>query len=113
MNCPKCGSSELYRKHPHSLNLQCDRCGYCFTDSQPQQPILSAQAYRKSQPRGTHTVRVWYCPSDSSKYSFSVTYGGGIAHFGEFPDDPFLKGCYVSPQEALEAGVKWVKGEQP
>jgi hypothetical protein len=56
-----------------------------------------------------HLVSAWRCPVDPSRYSFSITYGGGIARFDEFPDDPYLKGCYATPQEALEAGIAEVK----
>lgn len=112
MKCPKCGSPETYRKNPLDLTVWCDACGYSFKDEQPQKPILSTKTYRKFAPRGTHKVSVWYCPADSSKYSFSVTYGGGIAHFSEFQEDPFLSGAFDSPQLAMEAGIRWVRGEQ-
>lgn len=109
MNCPNCGSTELYRRHPHSLIICCERCDYSFDDKQPQHPILCTGAYRRSQPRGMHLVSAWHCPTNSERYSFSITYGGGIVKFDEFPDDPYLKGCYATPQEALYAGIAEVK----
>lgn len=112
MNCPKCGSDQTYRKHPLDLTVWCDRCGYSFTDSQPQKPIFSTQAYRKSAPRGTHRVSVPCCKCDSSKYSFSITFGGGIAHKGEYASKDYPGGCYSTPGEALGAGVKWVRGRR-
>lgn len=112
MKCPKCGSSETYRKNPQDLTVWCDACGYRFSDEQPQRPILSTNVRKDSSPRrGVHSVKVWLCPTDKSKYSFSVSYGTGIAHMQEFPEDPFLSGAFNTAREALEAGIRWVRGE--
>ncbi len=61
--------------------------------------------------KGTHYVSVWYCPADSSKYSFSLVYGSGVCIFNEFSEDRYLSGSYTTPQEALEAGIAEVKND--
>lgn len=109
MKCPKCSSNQTYRRHPHSLEVRCDRCGHSFQAGQAQGPILEAKVYcPRGAMRGTHRVTVWYCPTDSIRYSFALSFGGGIRAFHEFPDDPDLSGCYSTPEEALQAGEKKV-----
>ena len=107
MNCPKCKASanQLYRTSPHSLSVRCSRCKYSFQAKQPQKPYLRQVIYKKTAPRGTHYVSVWRCPINESKYSFCITYGGGIVGFNEFSDHPYLSGCYASIESALEAGI--------
>jgi len=55
--------------------------------------------------KGTHYISVWYCPTDSSRYSFALTYGAGTCMFNEFLEDPYLSGSYSTPEEALKAGT--------
>lgn len=111
MNCPKCGSGDTYRKNPQDLTVWCDACGHSFRDNQPKRPIVSTKVYKKLAPRGTHNVQVWLCPTDPTKYSFCITFGVGIAYMGEFSSDPYLSGAYITPQLAMEAGIRWVRGE--
>lgn len=108
--CPKCGGKENYRKALDDLVVYCDRCQYSWQDKQPKKPILETSVYMsRGAMKGKHNVAVWYCPADPSRYSFSLTYGGGACNFGEFVDDPYLSGSYTTPQEALEAGIAEVK----
>jgi hypothetical protein len=106
MNCPNCGSDELYRKHPQDLKVWCDRCGYCFKEQQPQQPILSKQVWKSKRLRGSYYITVWHCRSARERYSFTYCYGSSLpVQFNDFPDSPYLRGSYGTPQEALEAGI--------
>ncbi|PSF33870.1 hypothetical protein C7H19_19290 [Aphanothece hegewaldii CCALA 016] len=104
--CPKCGNPEIYRKHPHSLDIYCDRCGHLGRVSQVLKPFLESKVYRRKSPKGTHTVQVWLCPNNKRHYSFSITYGQGMMAFNEFPEDPYLSGCFENAGEALKAGIE-------
>ncbi|MFN6559528.1 MAG: hypothetical protein RMY28_006940 [Nostoc sp. ChiSLP01] len=106
MNCPNCGSSEIYRQNPTQRQVYCDRCGYSWQVKQPQIPLLEKKIYvSQGSMKGQHYVSVWYCPIDSSKYSFSLNYGGGVCLFNEFLEDPYLSGSYSTPEKALQAGI--------
>lgn len=106
MNCPSCGSTELYRRHPQDLAVLCDHCHYSFNDKQPQQPILSKEVWKSKGLRGSYYITVWCCPIDSERYSFTYCYGSSLpTRFDEFPDSPYLSGSYPTPQTALSAGI--------
>src|SRR6478672_934092 len=104
MNCPKCGSQDLYRKNPLSMTVHCDRCQHSFQARQTQQPLLKVSRY-SSKLGGRYYVSVWLHPVNTNCYSFSYSVGGSLpVRFNEFASDPYLSGCYSSPEEALEAG---------
>lgn len=109
MNCPNCGSTELYRRHPQDLTVYCERCNYSFEDKQPQQPILSKEVWKSKRLRGSYYITVWRCPTNSQRYSFTYCYGSSLpTRFNEFPDSPCLSGSYPTPQAALQAGIDYI-----
>ncbi|MCC5640822.1 hypothetical protein LC593_34360 [Nostoc sp. CHAB 5844] len=112
MNCPNCGSSEIYRKNPTERQVYCNRCNYSWEVEQPQIPFLEKVVYvSRGSLKGQHYIAVWYCPIDLSKYSFSLYYAGGVCMFNKFNDNPYLSGSYSTPEEALEAGIAEVKND--
>ncbi|BDI20472.1 hypothetical protein ANSO36C_62740 (plasmid) [Nostoc cf. commune SO-36] len=111
-NCPKCGSKEIYRKALDDLVVYCDCCHHSWEDKQPKRPILETSVYMsRGAMKGKHNVTVWHCPTDPERYSFSLTYGGGVCMFSEFSEDRYLSGSYTTPEEALEAGITEVKND--
>lgn len=107
--CPKCNSSEIYRKSKHDLVIWCNSCGHNWETNQVAFPIQEFKLYKsKGSARGTYYIFVWLCPQDKSKFSFSLSYGGGIARFEQFPEDPYLKGVFNTSQDAINAGIEEV-----
>ncbi|BAZ33615.1 hypothetical protein NIES4074_61290 (plasmid) [Cylindrospermum sp. NIES-4074] len=115
MKCPSCGSSETYRKAKHSLIVNCDRCRHIWEVNQVAFPIAQFRLYKsKGAMRGNHYIDVWLCPSDKSKFSFSLRYQSSfncIFPNPDYPEDPYLKGMFDNPQLAIEAGIKQVYQE--
>lgn len=105
MNCPKCLSSDIYRKSPLSLDIYCAKCHFCWKARQVLRPFLTQEVYRKTPPKGKHKVSVWCCPLNPKRYSFQITYGSGIMRFEEFTSSPYLSGDYPTAEEALKSGV--------
>jgi len=108
-NCPKCHSPDSYRKDPRSLTVYCQKCKHTWQAKQTAKALLRATVYSPKAPRGNHDVTVWHCPIDSSKYSFSITFGAGVVAFEEFEGHPYNCGQFDTPEEALNAGIKYVK----
>ncbi|MFB2878698.1 hypothetical protein [Floridanema aerugineum] len=107
--CPKCHYPDIYRRDPRSLTVYCSKCGHSWQSNQTLRALLRVAVYRTRAPRGNHDISVWHCPIDSSKYSFSVTFGAGVSVFNQFEGHPYDCGQFNTPEEALEAGIKWVK----
>lgn len=108
MKCPKCGSAETYRKTKYDLVVNCDRCRHSWKTNQVASPIAQFKLHKtRGLMKGSHYVNVWLCPRDQSKYSFSLVYGA-VASFPEpdYPEVPYLKGKFDTPQEAIDAGIK-------
>jgi hypothetical protein len=103
--CPNC-KSEGYRTHPHSLDIFCAQCNYQWRSRQVLKPFLKEEVYSHFSPKGKHRVTVWLCPADLQKFSFGLSFRQGTCVFEEFAEDPYLSGCYDTPEEALEAGIK-------
>lgn len=104
-HCPKCLSQDIYRKSPLKLTVYCAKCGFHWSVSQVLRPFLTKEIYRTKTPKGKHKISVWCCPSDPSKFSFSIRYGSGVVGFEEFASNAFLSGTYSTAEEALKAGV--------
>ena len=103
MNCPRCQSSEIYRKSLESLTIYCDHCGHQWQAEQVRKSLASAH---RRQGRHLLHINVYICPIDKNKYSFAINKNGGVGAFYEFESDPYLSGSYDSIEEALEAGIK-------
>ncbi|MEG3440166.1 hypothetical protein V0288_23755 [Pannus brasiliensis CCIBt3594] len=110
MNCPKCGNQDVYRKRLESLTIYCDRCGHQWEGNQVRKSLANRKTWSKIE-RMYMYVSVWLCPKDKSKYSFGISNGHGIVYFKEFPEDPYVSGCYNSIEEALTAGMEEAKSE--
>jgi len=67
--------------------------------------LVEKWVYRKTAPRGNYFVTAWHCPINPTKYSFGISYRGGVAAFNEFEENPYVSGCYDSPDKALQAGI--------
>ncbi|AFZ27238.1 hypothetical protein Cylst_5202 [Cylindrospermum stagnale PCC 7417] len=113
--CSKCGSKEVYRKHPSDLVLWCDMCGNSWQDNQTLRPLKQHSFWKSKNPyKGRHHVDVCLCPTDSQKYSFSLRYGNSFPLEWEnpdYPEYPRLKGCFNSPDEAIDAGIEEIYSE--
>lgn len=102
--CPVCNSSGdvIWRSHPTSLAVHCDFCGHEWQATQALEPIRSTSLYLSKPLKGMHHIEVWYCEGKPTKYSYRTAYQNSF--FDE------LRGEFDSPNEALEAGIKEVKG---
>lgn len=110
MDCPNCGSDRTYRNNPKSLKVHCESCRHSWAANQSKKALLRDTHYLKRGPmKGSHDISVWHCPTDPSRYSFALGYGGGIALFKEFGEDEFLSGSFETPEAALAAGIEEVK----
>lgn len=104
--CPNCGSDRFYRTDPMSLEVRCEACNYQFQAKQPLRPVLSKKVWKPKPPRGNHRIDVWLCPVEQTKYSFAHSYESSLpCQFNEYPDDPYVSGCYDTPEAALQAGI--------
>jgi DNA-directed RNA polymerase subunit M/transcription elongation factor TFIIS len=103
MKCPKCQSSEIYRKSLESMIIYCDNCGHQWEADQVMKSFASARKQK-----GQHRLDndIYLCPINKNKYSFAINKNGGVGAFYEFESDPYLSGSYDSIEEALEAGIK-------
>lgn len=74
-------------------------------------PILEECGYKsKGSPRGEWRVTVWRHPSKPGFYSYGCAIAGGVACGGEDAtlEEPTLFGCFQTPEQALEEGIKSV-----
>ncbi len=75
-------------------------------------PILERSGHKSSgNPCGEWKVTVWSHPSIKNRYSYSYSIAGGVLA-NPCPideNDPSLFGCYVTPAEALRAGMEDVQ----
>lgn len=106
-NCPNCGSQDVYRKNPTDLIVHCDRCNHSWSATQTQKPVLQKTIWKSKGLKERHHIDVWLCPADSAKYSFALRYGASFPlRWDEYPQDPYVKGCFDSPDQAIEAGIE-------
>lgn len=112
-NCPNCGSNETFRRNPAAKVIHCDRCSYSWVATQVQSPVLQKTIWKsKGGLRGRHHIDVWLCPADPVKYSFALRYGASLPlRWDEYPEDPYVKGCFDSPEKAIEAGIEEIYHE--
>jgi ribosomal protein S27AE len=96
--CPNCGSTDIYRCHPHSLELHCDRCNYRWYYEQVATPILKHKFWLSKPLKGWHHLEVWRCPGNPQKFAYRSASGGSL--FGN------LQGEFETPQSAKEAGIR-------
>jgi hypothetical protein len=69
-------------------------------------PILEESGYKFSgNPRGEWRVTVRPHPYEEDRYSYAVGIAGGFMGSG-IPGHSLLHGCYLEPEEALQAGIK-------
>ena len=101
-NCPNCGSPDIYRLHPHSLDISCDNCNYRWKAKQVLAPTIQQKFWLSKPLKGFHYVEVWRSKTNSQKFAYRLAYGGSL--YGD------LKGEFDTPELALEAGVKDAKG---
>lgn len=74
-------------------------------------PVLIGSIYG-AKPRGLYRVKVWNCPLEPGKFSYSITYGGGVMYMGEYSEFPYDSGCFLSAQEALEAARQYILSDE-
>lgn len=101
-NCPNCGSPDIYRLHPHSLDISCDSCNYRWQAKQVLAPIIQQKFWLSKPLKGFHYVEVWRSSNNPQKFAYRLAYSASL--FGD------LKGEFDTPELALEAGVKDAKG---
>jgi hypothetical protein len=97
-NCPNCGSPDIYRRHPQSLEICCDNCNFRWRVAQVAAPILKDKFWLSQPLKGFHYVEVWHSPTNAQKYAYRSAYGGSF--FGN------LQGEFETPQLAKEAGIR-------
>lgn len=73
-------------------------------------PVLMGKVYRES--KGVYLVKVWNCPLDPSRFSYSISYGGRVMHMGEFFGFPYDSGSFLSAQEALKAARQFILSDK-
>jgi hypothetical protein len=95
--CPNCNSTEIYRRHLHSLELHCDCCNYRWKVAQVANPVLKDKFWLSKPLKGWHHVEVWRCPGNPQKFAYRSAYGGSL-----FSN---LQGEFETSQSALEAGI--------
>jgi hypothetical protein len=105
--CPKCGSTELYRKDPQSWIVNCDHCQHQFK-KHPIKPIAFKEGYMAK--KKSYRVSIWQHTEVEGSYCYGVSINGGIMAGGDVPGTHgYLFGCYPSVEEALVAGLKEVQ----
>ncbi|MEG5049721.1 MULTISPECIES: hypothetical protein [unclassified Microcoleus] len=100
--CPNCASLDIYRRHPHSLEVGCDNCHHRWQAKQVLAPILRDKFWLSKPLKGWHYVEVWRSSSNHKKFAYRLAYSASL--FGE------LKGEFDTPRFALEAGIQEAKG---
>ena len=101
-NCPNCGSPDIYRIHPHSLDICCDNCNYRWKSKQVLAPILQQKFWLSKPLKGFHYLEVWRSSTNPQKFAYRLAYGASL--YGD------LKGEFDTAELALEAGIKDAKG---
>lgn len=99
--CPNCHSKDIYRRHPHSLEMQCDRCYRTWKAAQVAAPILQDKFWLSEPLKGWHYIEVWRSPTNPQKFACRRAYSASL--FGE------LHGEFDTPELALQAGIEEAK----
>ncbi|MEG4242954.1 hypothetical protein QUA51_09635 [Microcoleus sp. Pol10_D6] len=100
--CPNCASPDIYRRHPHSVEICCDNCNHRWQAKQVLAPILRDKFWLSTPLKGWHYVEVWRSSSNHQKFAYRLAYSASL--FGE------LKGEFDTPRLALEVGIQDAKG---
>lgn len=79
--CPNCRSNDIYRRHPHSLKLQCDTCHYQWQVQQFLTPIFQKKFWLSEPLKGWHYVEVWRSLTNPQKFADRRAYGASL--FGD------------------------------
>jgi hypothetical protein len=101
-NCPNCGSPDIYRLHPHSLDISCDNCNYRWKAKQVLMAYFKEKFWLSQPLKGFHHVEVWRSTTNPKKFAYRLAYSASL-----FCD---LKGEFDTPELALEVGIKDAKG---
>lgn len=100
--CPNCHSTDIYRSHPHSLEICCDTCNHRWQAKQVLIPYFKEKFWLSQPLKGFHYVEVWHSTTDPNKFAYRLAYGGLLFNN--------LHGEFDSPQLALKAGIEYTKG---
>jgi hypothetical protein len=100
--CHSCQSTEIYRRHLHSLEVCCDNCSHRWQAKQVLAPIIHKKFWLSTRLKGWHYVEVWRSPNNPQKFAYRLAYSASL--FGE------LKGKFDTPDLAIKAGIQDAKG---
>ncbi|MBE9092510.1 hypothetical protein IQ252_00745 [Tychonema sp. LEGE 07203] len=100
--CPNCASPDIYRCHPHSLEVCCNNCNHRWQAKQVLAPILRDKFWLSTPLKGWHSVEVWRSSTNHPKFAYRLAYSASL--FSE------LKGEFATPRLAFEAGIQDAKG---
>ena len=104
--CRKCGQPIGWGKNHNGKPIPLNADGTNHLDNCGTGAIKFQTGY--SSKRGRWKVSVFNYPETVDKFCFAIAIGGGVMAFNEIPNQPYLQGCYSTPEAALEAGIKEV-----
>ena len=100
--CPNCPSPNIYRRHPHSLELWCDNYHHRWQAEQVLMPYFKEKFWLSQPLKGFHYVEVWRSTTNPNKFAYRLAYGASL--FGD------LQCEFDTAQLALEVGMEDAKG---